>query len=472
MTKHNGHSESLSIASDSTAQSQTVLIRRQRSQSSGLTYPHVVRPVPVWIADQSCIAKKTSMASLLSSSGLTSSSNPPSRARSRSVTTLSDDERGLLDNDTTSIPDSHNNQHLQVPSTPPTYRKVSFSDSPYTIDSYSSRNPDVAAASSHDPTAYNSTHDNHTSQPNYQFSTIPPTPMDLRSRTMTNGASRWAPFVNSTLNTSAVDSGTQIGIEALNKQANLDGEWAGNIWDGESRKSLASKRVNWFTRIFQSSKKRALLDEQNKKDSLDNESKLGNLPFSRARYLVSEQSREVWKPKLTFILLNNPDVPLIFRAISFLLSVISLGMACNVYIKTHKAFPEADQQASTIMAICCQATALVYLIYITYDEYFGAPLGLRDAKSKMRLMMLDLLFIIFSAATLSLAFNTLYDSLWLCHDDIDSILELSKSPLYLPYDAPICYRQRVLASFLFLTLVSWIVTFTISVFRLVERVTQ
>lgn len=37
------------------------------------------------------------------------------------------------------------------------------------------------------------------------------------------------------------------------------------------------------------------------------------------------------------------------------------------------------------MAIVVDAIALVYIIYVTYDEYSGKPLGLRSPKAKIRL---------------------------------------------------------------------------------------
>jgi hypothetical protein len=47
-----------------------------------------------------------------------------------------------------------------------------------------------------------------------------------------------------------------------------------------------------------------------------------------------------------------------------------------------------EQKASTIMAIVVDAIALMYLIYITYDEYSGKPLGLRSPTAKIRLRRL------------------------------------------------------------------------------------
>lgn len=86
--------------------------------------------------------------------------------------------------------------------------------------------------------------------------------------------------------------------------------------------------------------------------------------------------------------------------------------------------------------------------------------------------MFDLVFIIFASANLSLAFDTLYDVQQSCsaipNPGEDSALEGR------PYitNVPICARQRALASFLFLVLCAWVTTFTISVFRVVERVSR
>ncbi|ODQ66091.1 hypothetical protein NADFUDRAFT_10867, partial [Nadsonia fulvescens var. elongata DSM 6958] len=172
-----------------------------------------------------------------------------------------------------------------------------------------------------------------------------------------------------------------------------------------------------------------------------------------------------WKQKLTFILLNNPYVPLTLRAIIFVLSIIALALASSVYRYSGSFKPSINQQPSTIMAVVVQTTALVYLVYITYDEYTGKPIGLRSPKDKMKLIMLDLLFIIFSSANLSLAFNTLYDEKWVCRP-IDPLAQSAQ----VPYNHVICTRQRGLASFLFMILSMWVTTFTVSIFRLVERV--
>ncbi|KAK9249096.1 hypothetical protein V1506DRAFT_526998 [Lipomyces tetrasporus] len=189
--------------------------------------------------------------------------------------------------------------------------------------------------------------------------------------------------------------------------------------------------------------------------------------FHMTSEIAEKQRQERWTIKLRVMILDNPYVPMTLRSGIFVLSVVALALAVSIFIHSNRyTGPEPiSQQPSTIMAICVQSIAMVYLVYITYDEYSGKPLGLRNAKDKIKLIMLDLLFIIFSSANLALSFNTLYDSQWLCQSpsapgETDST----------PYDFPICSRQRGLASFLFLVLLMWVMTFTISIFRVVERV--
>lgn len=122
-----------------------------------------------------------------------------------------------------------------------------------------------------------------------------------------------------------------------------------------------------------------------------------------------------------------------------------------------------SQGPSADMAIVVDAVALVYLVYITWDEYTGKPLGLRSPNAKMRLIFLDIFFIVFDSANLSLAFASLSDVRGSCasprfEDELD-----------VKNDA-ICSRQAALASVLLIALVAWLLTFGISVFRLVERV--
>ncbi|RPA86079.1 hypothetical protein BJ508DRAFT_159536 [Ascobolus immersus RN42] len=168
-----------------------------------------------------------------------------------------------------------------------------------------------------------------------------------------------------------------------------------------------------------------------------------------------------WYKKMQIMLLNSPMVPLAFRAFIWILSLLALAFACTIFQLSQEK--DLQQKPSTIMAIVVDALALVYLIYITYDEYSGKPLGLRSPTAKMRLVMMDLVFIVFDSANLSLAFDTLFDTRWSCSVEGEGKWGL---------DNNICGRQRALSAFLFLALLGWISTFTVSLFRLVERVAR
>lgn len=190
---------------------------------------------------------------------------------------------------------------------------------------------------------------------------------------------------------------------------------------------------------------------------------------SKAGYWMSDEKRADWKPTLRRVFLDDPYIPLTLRLGIFILSVAALALAVQVFQKSnHHRYNEGSgvaQQPSTIMAICVQSCAIVYLFYITYDEFSGKPLGLRNPAGKMRLIMLDLLFIIFSSSNLSLTFNSLYDMTWVCEAGENTVNGGER------FIGTICDRQRALAAFLFVILVMWLLNFTISILRVMERFT-
>lgn len=159
--------------------------------------------------------------------------------------------------------------------------------------------------------------------------------------------------------------------------------------------------------------------------------------------------RRAWYIRAQRTVLRNPIIPMVIRMNVWFFSAVALALACSIHHITDKDSKKIHATPSTNMAIVVDAVALVYLLYITYDEYSGKPLGLRPAKAKMRLIFLDLFFIVFDSANLSLAFEAIEGS---C-------------------DPPVCSLQKALASVLLIALIAWLLTFSISVMRLVERVT-
>ena len=166
--------------------------------------------------------------------------------------------------------------------------------------------------------------------------------------------------------------------------------------------------------------------------------------------------RKAWWKRFQRTILRNPMVPLVIRLTLWSFSLIAMALAIS--IRNTSLNIRVREGPSTIMAISIDAVALVYILYITYDEYTGKPLGLRPAKAKMRLIFLDLFFIVFDSANLSLAFESLSNVQGPCREgEVNGALS--------PRDRGICTRQTALASVLLIALIAWLMTFSISVLR-------
>lgn len=179
----------------------------------------------------------------------------------------------------------------------------------------------------------------------------------------------------------------------------------------------------------------------------------------RARYWIQENKKD-WRPKLLESLRINSYFPLFFRLISLSLTTVALGLSIKLVVSTHNN--HVNQQPSPLMALIVQAIAIVYLVYITYDEFTSQPLGLRNPREKIKLILLDLVFIIFSSANLSLSFQSIYDSRWVCAANL--------YPGDLLSNPRMCKHVKALTAFLLVTLIVWCINFSISVFRIVHVV--
>lgn len=179
----------------------------------------------------------------------------------------------------------------------------------------------------------------------------------------------------------------------------------------------------------------------------------------KAKYWIQENKKD-WRPKLLESIRINSYFPLFFRLISLSLTTVALGLSAKLVVSTHDN--HVSQQPSPLMALIVQAVAIVYLIYITYDEFTSQPLGLRNPREKIKLILLDLIFIIFSSANLSLSFQSIYDSRWVCAENLYPGDLLSNSLM--------CKNVKALTAFLLVTLVVWCINFSISVFRIVHVV--
>jgi hypothetical protein len=160
-------------------------------------------------------------------------------------------------------------------------------------------------------------------------------------------------------------------------------------------------------------------------------------------------------------IMNHPMVPALVRTIVVVFSILALALACSIY--RHSMNSNCTNNSSTWMAMLVDIVAILYTVYITYDEYTSKPLGLRSHNAKMSLIFLDLAFIVFESANLSLAFQALTDEKWACVGSADERFSQC------PYTESICQRQKGLTATLFIALLAWIATFAISTLRFIPH---
>jgi hypothetical protein len=151
-------------------------------------------------------------------------------------------------------------------------------------------------------------------------------------------------------------------------------------------------------------------------------------------------------------------MPLIFRLLVLTFSATALALGGSIFQHLHSD-SRCEKGASTYMAIIVDVVAIIYILYITIDEYRSPPIGIRPSSAKLRLTLLDLLFIVFAAANLSLAFHAVDNPQWICHNGGTCSVK--------DY---VCDDQKALASVLLITLIAWLSTFIVTLLRLVSRV--
>ncbi|KAG9242548.1 hypothetical protein BJ878DRAFT_164224 [Calycina marina] len=170
-----------------------------------------------------------------------------------------------------------------------------------------------------------------------------------------------------------------------------------------------------------------------------------------AGLLHSKKKRRTIVARFQAHLLTHPLIPLAFRVTILITSVIAIGLASSIHhLSDNYSYA---QNPSATMATVVDSIAIPYTLYITWDEYTGKPLGLRSPKAKIRLVLLDLFFIIFQSANLALAFEVLTERDGSCK--IGSNGE----------NGVICDRVKALCGILMIGLIAWSLTFNVSIFR-------
>lgn len=168
-----------------------------------------------------------------------------------------------------------------------------------------------------------------------------------------------------------------------------------------------------------------------------------------ARLFKHRTHKKTWSQRMQRIILRNAIIPLLIRAIVLGFSAAAMVIGICLWESMSSSDNPSKVTSSIMMATIVDGIALFYLIAIIYDEYTGKPIGLRSATAKMRLIFLDLFFIVCDSANLSLALMAVAHLDSSCNDC---------QPRWL----------KGLAGVLLIALLSWILTFAISVLRYVH----
>jgi hypothetical protein len=198
-----------------------------------------------------------------------------------------------------------------------------------------------------------------------------------------------------------------------------------------------------------------------------------------SRYRAFRRKRQVWYKRAQFYVLRNPFIPLVFRLIVLTFAIAALALGSSIYnsssritkcvqqapnVRTPECVERVGREAqdyyqdpSGLMAVIVDAIAIAYTLYITYDEYFSKPLGLRRARAKVRLVLLDLFFVVFQSANLALSFESLTVDEGACKTNAD--------PRTSPKFDNLCDSAESLSAVLLVSLTAWLLTFSVSVLR-------
>ncbi|KAI1264225.1 hypothetical protein F5Y18DRAFT_88478 [Xylariaceae sp. FL1019] len=178
----------------------------------------------------------------------------------------------------------------------------------------------------------------------------------------------------------------------------------------------------------------------------------------------TKQSRQkAWLSKIGGFVLRHPIAPLIFRLIVLITTISALALASVIYQREKDPDVYSDNRPETsqaIVAIIIDSVAIPYILYMTWDEYTGKPIGLRAPAQKVSLVLLDLVFVVLKSASTALAFEALvyHSGDGQAQNDLDKRQALESLNL-----------ARGLAGLTLVGLIAWILNFTISVFRLAEK---
>lgn len=157
------------------------------------------------------------------------------------------------------------------------------------------------------------------------------------------------------------------------------------------------------------------------------------------------------KEKMRVLLMNKWYLPTILRFIQFAFSLVALILAHAIL--TYEGL-KSHEETSATMALIVGAISIVYLLVVHFFEFTSKPIGIRSPMNIVGVLSLDLIFIVFNSANAALAFlSVAYPG----DEDEDKGMD---------------HRQLALVCTLLVALIAWVLTFVVSVLRVVNRMSR
>ncbi|GAA5964297.1 hypothetical protein JCM3765_006448 [Sporobolomyces pararoseus] len=201
-------------------------------------------------------------------------------------------------------------------------------------------------------------------------------------------------------------------------------------------------------------------------------------PFdiSQQQTAAVEASR---KSRFENFILHNPFSPLFFRIINLVLVTCTLALAGHIRRQEERAAVVGVIGTSTLFVLVIAPIAIIHIFITLYIEYFGAPIGLWQIRTKMFYTLTDLVLICLYSSALSLSLDDLFTS----------SLECTAYTPYRRYNSPspsvvgeagidgtladqICSQQIAQVVFIFLSVFIYLAVLIISLFRIFAKVSR
>ncbi|KAE8223137.1 hypothetical protein CF319_g3778 [Tilletia indica] len=190
-----------------------------------------------------------------------------------------------------------------------------------------------------------------------------------------------------------------------------------------------------------------------------------------------KQARErSYMARFRQFLLLNPFAPFAFRMINMSFTTATLAVAIRIHETLRSIGDSSLVGSSPILGIIFAPLTLAHVFTQIYMEYFGKPIGLWSVRSKLFYTLIELVFVCFWSAELSLAFDNLTTSPLECCCGASKLFRaeeaaeaINQNPERVGY---VCRLQSTLAGLSFVSLLAYLIVLSVSLFRIFERLSR